>query len=146
MSQIGIEQAFFDSFSDFGYTYVDYPNGAQSDIPSTAINYAVSIIYADGAPTGIGADSTDRYRGIFQVTIRAPLLNTNGDPAGTYEAGVQAAVIANRYKKGTSISYPVVSPTTYVHCKTPIIKHLGNIDDTWYYIVISCYWWADVII
>lgn len=145
MAQMDIERALFAAFATLGYSYVSYPNGPKVTPAATDLNYSVSVMYAPAHAAGTGASAYDRYTGIFQALVRCPLIDSVGNPAGTYAGATQAEVIKAKFKRGASFYYPATGDATYVHCKTPTIEHLGNLDGAWYTIAVSVPWWADVL-
>lgn len=136
MSRAGIESAFLEKFATLGYTYVSLPNGPKVESPATSMNYSLSVIYGDSEAAGLGAAAANRHNGYLQILVRAPLTTASGDAAGTYEVNSSVDVIEAAFKKGTSLQYPSVTPTTFVHCQVPSTRILGNLGDSWYTVAI----------
>jgi hypothetical protein len=140
MGQLNAERAFHAAFAALGYTYVSYPNGPKLNLPSAPIPastiwYSLFTLYSKAAAVGLGS-SIIRYPGLFQVTIKAPSADANGNPYGTYAIAAAAEAVAAAFKLGTSIAYPTGTPVAYVHCEEPTITHIGNVEPEWYTVVV----------
>ena len=136
MSQLDAERAFYTAFSALGKTYVSYPNGVILNTPSNPIPvetlwYVLDVLY--GKPSVISLGSSQiRYAGVFQITIKSPVVDTYGNAYGTYAIGVDAYSLASSFKLGTDLPYL----TKHVRCEEPIITHLGKIEPEWYTVVV----------
>jgi hypothetical protein len=148
MSIPDIEGALISKFDTLGYStsVVAYPNGPSLDPAITTLNYSLTFLYADAVSAGLGIASADRHHGLFQITIRAPKVDASGNPAGTYTLMQQVKAINTAFKKGTSMGYPVASPTQYVRVTAPLtMNHFPKAEDGWYIIVLRIPFEADVL-
>ena len=141
MAQLDAERAFYTAFAALAYPYVSYPNGEKintvaSPIPANTLWYALDTLYSNSVAVGIGNNTPIRYRGLFQVAIRAPVTDSFGNPFGTYAVGTRAEEIALAFKLGTSLPYPVVTPTAWAQCEEATITHLGNVEPEWYTVIV----------
>jgi hypothetical protein len=131
-----IEGALHARFATLGYAYVAYPNGPKVEPPAYSMNFSLFTIYGDTLAAGLGHEALDRHQGIFQVTVRCPLNDSFGNPAGTYALNAALDAVRAAFAKGTSLGYPAAAPTHYVHCQVPTARHLGNLGDGWYTAVV----------
>jgi hypothetical protein len=147
VGQPNAKRAFHAAFGALGYTYVSYPNGPKlntpaSPIPAETLWYSLHTLSSQPNARGLG-DATIRYQGLFQVTIRAPVTDTFGNPFGTYLIDAAAETIATAFKLGTQLGYPLGNPTVYAHCGVPETIDLGNIEPEWYTVVVRIPFWLD---
>jgi hypothetical protein len=140
MSQLDAGRAFFTAFSALGKTYVSYPNGKKLNTPSDPIPvetlwYVLDVMY--GKPNVIASGQPNlRHNGIFQVTIKSPVVDSLGNPYGTYAVGIDADSIAASFKLGTDLPYPATNPTKHVRCEEPQIVILGNQEPEWFTVIV----------
>jgi hypothetical protein len=140
MAQLDAERAFYAAFGALAYPYVSFPNGPKLNTPSDPIPadtlwHVLDTLYATSKAVGAG-DQTIRYTGLFQVAVKAPVTDSFGNPFGTFAVGARAELIASTFKLGTSLPYPVGTPTSFAHCEEPTITHLGNVEPEWYTVII----------
>jgi hypothetical protein len=140
-SQTDIEKAFTTTFAALGYAYVSYPNAPVVAPSALDLNYTVDMLYGSGRAAGIGADAANAYRGIFQVTIRAPVTSATGDAPGIGAALDAAGAVASAFRYGKKVVY---GTDVSVQCGTPAIKHFGKVDPTWYVAIVSVPWYCEL--
>lgn len=143
-SQMDIEAALTEAFVAQGHDPTDtaFPNGPS--LSTTALNYTLDFLYADGQAAALGLNAADRHLGLFQVTIRGPVQTATGDAAGMYANRTAASAVSLAFKRGTVFPYPVLTPAVYVHTQTPTITHLGKVTPEWYTTVVRIPFWADI--
>jgi hypothetical protein len=147
MGQPDATRAFHSAFSALNYSYVSYPNGPElntsaNPIPADTLWYALDVLSSKPKVVGSGTGIT-RYKGIFQVTIRAPVKSAKGNPFGTYAIYASAEVIAIAFKLATSLLVPDSSPSIYAHCEEPETIDLGKLEPEWYAVVVRIPYWMD---
>lgn len=139
-SQTDIEKAFSTALASLSLAYVSYPNAPVIAPSATDLNYAVDMIYGSGRAAGVGAAAANAFRGIYQVTIRAPVTSGTGDAPGIGAALDAASAIASLFRYGTHLAYGSLS----VLCLSPAIKHIGKIDPAWYIVIVSVPWYCEL--